>query len=163
MAANRRAREHGGADLGECFAAASRIREPDAESWFDAWSELGAAVLVDAEKSLAEGHRTSARAANLRASDYFRASYTFLIGTPVHPRVVDAYRRQRAAFQSAIGLMRPSAQCVAIPYPGAALHGYLFRAADDEEPRPTLIISGGYDRTAAESYFFSGAAAVARG
>jgi len=59
--------------------------------------------------------------------------------------------------------MRPSAQRVAIPYPGAALHGYLFRAADDEEPRPTLIISGGYDRTAAESYFFSGAAAVARG
>jgi hypothetical protein len=56
----------GGADLGESFAAARRICEPDAESWFDAWSELGAAVLVDAEKSLAEGHRTSARAANLR-------------------------------------------------------------------------------------------------
>jgi hypothetical protein len=42
------------------------------------------------------------------------------------------------------------------------LHGYVFRAVDDRAPRPTLIGNGGYDSTAEESYFFSGAAAVAR-
>jgi hypothetical protein len=27
----------GGAEIGECLAAARRIREPDAESWYRAW------------------------------------------------------------------------------------------------------------------------------
>jgi len=153
----------GGAEIGECFAAARCIRETDAQSWFDVWSELAAGVLTGAETSLAQGHRTSALSAYLRASNYFRASYTFLIGSPVDPRVVDAYRRQRDAFESAVVLMKPSAQRISIPYGNTALHGYLFRAADDEQPRPTLIITGGYDSTAEEAYFFSGAAAIARG
>jgi pimeloyl-ACP methyl ester carboxylesterase len=153
----------GGAEIGECFAAARRIREPDAQSWFDVWSELAASRLAEAEKSLAQGHRTSALASYLRASNYFRASYTFLIGTPVDPRVVDAYRRQRDAFESAAELMKPIAERIAIPYGKAMLHGYLFCAADDQKPRPTLIITGGYDSTAEEAYFFSGAAAITRG
>jgi pimeloyl-ACP methyl ester carboxylesterase len=153
----------GGADIGECFAAASRIRELDGESWFHAWSELGQGVLAEAEQSRAGGHRVSALAAYLRASNYFRAAYTFLIGTPVDPRVVESYRRQRAAFEAAAALMQPAAERIAIPYGDATLHGYFFRAVDDSAPRPTLIITGGYDSTAEETYFFSGAAAVARG
>ena len=153
----------GGADIGECFAAARGIRELDAESWFDAWSGLGAGILAAAEQSRAGGHRASALAGYLRASNYFRAAYTFLIGTPVDPRVVDCYRRQRAAFEAAAALMFPSAERIAIPYENTALHGYFFRATDDSGPRPTLIITGGYDSTAEETYFFSGAAAVARG
>ncbi len=153
----------GGADIGECFAAARNIREPDAESWFHAWSELAAGVLAEADKSRTQARRTSALVAYLRASNYFRAAYTFLIGAPVDPRVIDTYRRQRAAFESAADLMKPSAERIAIPYGGRTLHGYLFRAADDNKPRPTLIITGGYDSTAEELYFFSGAAAVARG
>jgi pimeloyl-ACP methyl ester carboxylesterase len=153
----------GGAEIGECFAAASRIREPDAESWFRAWSELAEGVLAGAERSQAEGRRISALSAYLRASNYFRAAYTFLIGAPVDRRVIETYRRQRAAFEAAVALMRPAAEPISIPYNGAALHGYFFRAADTATPRPTLIINGGYDSTAEEGYFFSGAAAVARG
>jgi pimeloyl-ACP methyl ester carboxylesterase len=153
----------GGADIGECFAAAGRIRERDAESWFDAWFDLAAGVLTEADRSRQAGRRESALAAYLRASNYFRAAYTFLIGAPVDPRVVDAYRRQRAAFESAAGLMRPTAERISIPYAGRSLHGYLFRWADDPKQRPTVIIVGGYDSTAEEAWFFSGAAAVARG
>lgn len=153
----------GGADIGECFAAAGRIREPDAESWFNAWSDLAAGVLAEAERSRTQGRRVSALSAYLRAANYFRAAYTFLIGTPVDPRVVDAYRRQRAAFENATGLLQPSAERVVIPDADRSLHGYLFRAADDNQRRPTLIITGGYDSTAEEAYFFSGAAAIARG
>jgi len=153
----------GGAELGECFAAARRIREPDAESWFRAWSELGENVLAGAERSRSEGRRISALGGFLRASNYFRAAYTFLIGVPLDPRVVASYRRQRAAFEAAAALMSPVGERIAIPYGDARLHGYLFRAAEDAAPRPTLIINGGYDSTAEEAYFFSGAAAVARG
>jgi pimeloyl-ACP methyl ester carboxylesterase len=99
----------------------------------------------------------------LRASNYFRAAYTFLIGSPVDARVVETYRRHRAAFENAARMMSPSAERIAIPYAGALLHGYLFRASADGAPRPTLIVNGGYDSTAEEAYFFSGAAAVARG
>jgi len=56
----------GGAEVGECFAAARRIRHPDAESWFHASSGLGAAVVAGAEKSLANGRRASALGAYLR-------------------------------------------------------------------------------------------------
>lgn len=153
----------GGADIAECFAAARQIGEPDAERWFLAWSQLADAVAAEAEKSAASNHHVSARAGYLRASNYYRAAYTFLIGAPLDQRVVESYRRQRAAFGSAVALMTPTAERVSIPYAGTMLHGYLFRASDDGQPRPTLIINGGYDSTAEEAFFFSGAAAVARG
>jgi predicted alpha/beta-fold hydrolase len=153
----------GGAEIGECFAAARQIREVDADSWFNAWNGLAESVLAEADASRANGHPVSAHSSYLRASNYFRAAYTFLIGAPVDPRVVANYRRQRAAFESAVGLMHPAAERIAIPYAGASLHGYLFGAAHDRAPRPTLIVNGGYDSTAEEAYFFSGAAAVARG
>jgi hypothetical protein len=153
----------GGAEINECFAAASRIREADAESWFRAWCQQAEDVLSAAEESRKNGRRVSALGSYLRASNYFRAAYTFLIGAPVDPRLIDAYRRHRVAFEQAAALMLPAALPISIPYPDAALHGYLFRAADDGARRPTLIVTGGYDSTAEETYLFSGAAAVARG
>ncbi len=145
----------GGADIGECLAAANQIQEPNADSWFAAWNTLAENILAEANPRAPSSY--------LRASNYFRAAYTFLIGAPVDPRVVHTYRRHRAAFAQAAALMTPAAEPIAIPYAGTSLHGYLFRAADDLTPRPTLIVNGGYDSTAEEAYFFSGAAAVARG
>jgi len=153
----------GGADIGECLAAARQIGEPDAERWFAVWSRLADGLADGAKESEAQGHHVSARSAYLRASNYYRTAYTFLFGAPVDPRVVDTYRRQRTTFEAAVALMTPMAERISIPYEGTRLHGYLFRASDDGRPRPTLIINGGYDSTAEEAYFFSGAAAVARG
>ncbi|HVJ55808.1 MAG TPA: alpha/beta fold hydrolase [Aliidongia sp.] len=152
----------GGADIGECYAVAGRIAGADPESWHLAWSSLAERLQAEAEASLAAGCRASAFAGFLRASNYFRAAYTFLIGTPVDPRVVEGYRRQRSSFGAAAALMAPKAERIAIPYGGKSLHGYFFRAAGGG-PRPTLIVNGGYDSTAEEAYFFSGAAAMARG
>jgi hypothetical protein len=152
----------GGAEVSECFAVARQIREPDAESWFNGWYALAEAILAGAEKSRASGRRVSALGAFLRASNYFRAAYTFLIGAPVDLRVVDAYRRHRAAFEAAVALMFPTVERITIPYGDATMHGYLFRAGEDGVPRRTFIINGGYDSTAEEAYLFSGAA-VARG
>lgn len=153
----------GGADVGECFAAARATREVDAESWFAAWSGIAERLLADAERCRAQGRRVSAISTYLRASNYFRAAYTFLIGTPVDARVVDSYRLQRNAFRAAATLMEPPAEDIGIPYEDRTLHGYFFSPPGAEGPRPTLIVNGGYDSTAEESWFFSGAAAVARG
>jgi len=154
---------YGGAELGECLAIASHIRELDAESWFAAWATAAERLQGLADGSLARGHAESARGAYLRAANYWRAAYTFLIGAPVEPRVVSAYRRQRAAFQAAAALMTPKAEQIEIPYEGKRLPGYLLRAGESSNARPTLIVNGGYDSTAEEGYFLSGAAAVARG
>jgi pimeloyl-ACP methyl ester carboxylesterase len=153
----------GGAEIGECLAAAALIREPDGESWFRAWNGLAERLLVAAEASRAAGRLVSARTVYLRAANYFRAAYTFLMGRPVDPRLVAAYRAQRAAFAAAAALMQPAAEPIAIPYEGKLLHGYFLSAATDGARRPVLIVNGGYDSTTEETYFFSGAAALARG
>ena len=61
----------GGAELGECFAAARQIREADAASWFHMWYELATRIFAEARKSGADGHTTDSprhAVANLRAS-----------------------------------------------------------------------------------------------
>jgi pimeloyl-ACP methyl ester carboxylesterase len=154
---------YGGSELGECLAIAGQIRELDAESWHAAWAEAAERLHSLADQSLARGRIESARGAYLRSANYWRAAYTFLIGAPVEARVHSAYRRQRAAFQAAAALMTPAVERIEIPYERTYLHGYLLRGAESSEARPTLIVNGGYDSTAEESYFMSGAAAVARG
>jgi pimeloyl-ACP methyl ester carboxylesterase len=154
---------YGGAEINECFTAARGIRELDGESWYKAWNDLATRVCSEGDASLAAGRKVSALGSYLRASNYFRAANCFLVGTPIDPRLVDAYRKHRKAFEAAVALMEPKAERIAIPYEGKVLHGYLFRASHDAAPRPTLLITGGYDSTAEEGYFFSGAAAVARG
>ena len=156
-------RSYGGAEVVECFAAARRIKEPDAQSWFDAWYFFAEAVFAEANKSRAGGRPVSALGGYLRASNYFRAAYTFLFEALIDSRLVDAYWRHRSAFENAVDLMTPSAKRITIPFGDGELHGYLFRAANKNVWRPTLILNGGYDSTAEETYLFSGAAAVARG
>ena len=154
---------YGGAELGECLAIAGQIRELDAGSWYVAWASAAERLQTLADRSLSHGRVESARGAYLRAANYWRAAYTFLIGAPAEPRLISAYRRQREAFQAAAALMTPKVERVEIPYEGARLPGYLLRGGESSEARPTLIINGGYDSTAEEGYFLSGAAAVARG
>ncbi len=154
---------YGGADIAECVVAGKAIRELDAESWYQAWYGLAELTAAAARAAEAAGHRVSAREAWLRASNYFRTAYCFLIGAPVDPRVVDCYRRQRDAFAAGAALLAVPPTRIAIPYEGTMLPGLFFRTGSERGPRPTLIITGGYDSTLEETYFFSGAAALARG
>jgi alpha-beta hydrolase superfamily lysophospholipase len=152
----------GGADLGECLAIAGAVREPSADSWHDAWTAAAERIMQAGEASLAAGHEISAHAAFLRASNYFRGAYIFLMGPARDPRLTTAYRRQRAAFERAMTTRPGWGESVAIPYEGRALRG-LFFAVPADGPRPTVILNGGYDSTAEEAYFYSGPAALARG
>jgi pimeloyl-ACP methyl ester carboxylesterase len=152
----------GGADVGECLAAAAAIQEPNIETWRDAWLKLAERVATEAEASLAAGHRESAHTGFLRASNYYRTAYIFLFGPGPDPRLVEAYRRQRHTFEQAIVARSGWGERIAIPYQGRALHGYFF-AAPGAAPRPAIILNGGYDSTAEEAYFYSGPAALARG
>ncbi len=154
---------YGGADIGECLATAARVRGTDLTSWHDAWLAAAAAALALAERELAAGQTETARLAFWRASSYFRTSGVMLMGTPADPRLADVSRRQTDAFRRGAALLAAPPQILQIPYEGTTLPGYFFPADDGQQRRATVILTGGYDGTAEELYFFNGAAALARG
>jgi alpha-beta hydrolase superfamily lysophospholipase len=154
---------YGGADIGECVATARSITEGDFESWHAGWKATAERVYDTAQASRDRGHPVSAREAYLRAASYFRASFIFLYGSPVDPRLVEAFDRQAEAFRQAAARLPFPAEPVAIPYEGTTLPGYFYRVDESGAPRPTLITMGGYDSTVEEQYFFGAAAALRRG
>jgi pimeloyl-ACP methyl ester carboxylesterase len=154
---------YGGADAGECLAVAERIDKVDAVVWHREWSALASRLFDEAAASEAAGERVSARAAFLRASNYFRTSGLFFLGNPVDPRLSESHRREVESFRRGAALLEIPPEIVEIPYEGASLPGYFFRASADDSPRPTVILTNGYDGSAEELYFTNGAAALARG
>lgn len=154
---------YGAADFGECVATASRISGTDLTAWHDEWAATASRVRDLAIASEAAGETVSARSAYFRASNYFRTAGLFAMGSPVDPRLVEAHRLEVDSFRRGAALLDPPPRIVSIPYEGSSLPGYHFRAANDAEPRPTLILVNGYDGTAEELYFTNGAAALQRG
>jgi pimeloyl-ACP methyl ester carboxylesterase len=144
---------YGGADVGECLSTARRITEGDDDSWYREWWATADRVDAAAKASEAAGHLVSAREAHLRASNYYRTAYSFLFRVPVDQRAVAALNRHRESFRQAIALNGPPGEVVSIPYEGTTLPGYFFRAEETADPRPTLLVTGGYDGTSEESYF----------
>jgi alpha-beta hydrolase superfamily lysophospholipase len=154
---------YGGAELGECLATASRIKERDLLSWFDEWSKTAESAARLGELHASRGDTESARLAFLRASNYHRNAGVMLYGTPLNPRLVESNTRQTDAFRRACELMPIPPQVIEIPYEQTVLPGYFFAAAGDARPRPTVILTGGYDGTCEELYLWNGVAALARG
>jgi alpha-beta hydrolase superfamily lysophospholipase len=154
---------YGGADVGECLAAAGRVHGTDLTGWHDAWASAARSALAVAEGALDAGQTESARLAFWRSSSYFRTAGVMLMGTPLDSRLVQSNVAQTEAFRRGAALLRLPPEIIAIPYQDTTLPGYFFRAAPGPEPQATVILTGGYDGTAEELYFFNGAAALARG
>jgi hypothetical protein len=152
-----------GSDVGEVLHAVASVRGTDLGSWHAAWTAQADRVLELADAELAAGRAESARRAVFRACTYDRTAGGMLMGTPVGPRLVASYRRQTESFRRGAALLPMPPELVAIPYEGTTLPGYFLRATDDPSPRRTVILVNGYDGTAEELYFWSGAAALARG
>ncbi|HEX3874372.1 MAG TPA: alpha/beta fold hydrolase [Solirubrobacteraceae bacterium] len=155
-----------GADLGECLQAAQAaqaVRGVDLDAWHDAWVALAERVAALARAEQQAGHLVSARSAYLRASTYFRTAGVMLFAVPVDPRQVTCNLRQTEMFRLAAALMRAAPEVLEIPFEDASLPGYFIRPDGDPRPRATVVLTGGYDGTCEELYFYSGAAALARG
>lgn len=144
---------YGGADVGECLSTARRIQEGDDDGWYREWLATADRVYAAAETGRQAGHLVSAREAFLRASSYYRTAFIFLYRAPVDPRAVAALDRHREAFGLAAALHTPPIEPVAIPYEDTTLPGWFYRVDGSGTPRKTLLVTGGYDGTAEESYF----------
>jgi hypothetical protein len=116
---------YGGADIGECLAAAGRARGTDLTSWHDAWISAAASALAVAEGELDAGRTESARLAFWRSSSYFRTAGVMLMGTPLDPRLVQSNAAQAEAFRRGAALLALPPRDHPDPLPGHHAAGLL--------------------------------------
>jgi dienelactone hydrolase len=149
-----------GADIGECFETTSRIKEGDRSSWYEAWIKTADRMKADAEESLKGGHKSSARRAYMRASNYYRAAEFYVRDDPKDPRSLRGWQSSHDCFAEAARLSDPPFEAVEIPYEDTPLPGYFFRVDDSGKQRPTVITMTGMDGYQEETYFGVVAAAL---
>ena len=112
---------------------------------------------------LASNSASARRLAYWRASSYYRTAGVMLIAAPLDPRLVESSHLQTATFQRGAALMEQPPEIIEIPFEDTTLPGYFFAVDDSERSRATVILTGGYDSTKEEGYFYNAAAALARG
>ncbi|MFJ5812188.1 alpha/beta fold hydrolase [Streptomyces sp. NPDC093093] len=155
---------YGGSDLGEVLATVRNIGEGDEEAWLREWKATAERVHTIGSRSLAAGHRVSAREALLRASNYYRTAEFYRRDDPANdPEVKHLSSLSRETFAAAAALMDTPVEAVTIPYEDTSLPGYLFLVDESGAPRPTVIFTSGFDSTLEEAYFAVAAAALRRG
>lgn len=152
-----------GADIGECFETAGRIKESDRDSWYEAWTKTADRMKSDAEESVKGGHKDSARRSYMRASNYYRAAEYYVRDDPRDPRSLQGWQSSHDCFAEAARLSDPPFEAVEIPYEGTTLPGYFFLADDSGRRRPTVITMTGLDGYLEECYWSVAAAALERG
>ncbi|HWV35909.1 MAG TPA: hypothetical protein VNZ55_09750, partial [Thermomicrobiales bacterium] len=152
-----------GSDIGECFAAAAKVKDGDPDSWTAAWAELADRVHGIAETSDAAGHRISAREAYLRASNYYWAATFFSDGTSDPSQFVPTWEKHRASWEAFIARLDIPVETIEIPYEDTTLPGYAFTVDASDTPRPWIILNNGSDGTMADMWGQGGAAALRRG
>lgn len=151
------------ADLGEVMATAARTKSGDYDSWFNEWSATAQVALELGDAALRGGHVVTARKAFLRASEYWRQSFFFLRHDIDDQRLQHAWQQHRSAFRAALPLLDCHAVATEIPFDGVSMTGYLFRPADADTPRPTVLAPCGFDSTAEAGYVATGYMALPRG
>jgi len=143
----------GGAQFSEVYETATRIREGDRDSWYEAWSVTAGRVEGLAQDAEGAQHHVSARSLYQRATQYWRMADFFLL--PDDVRRLPAYERSLACFAAAGRYFKPPLERVEIPYEGASLPGYFFSGGGSARGQrcPTVVFFGGGDSTAEELYF----------
>lgn len=141
-----------GIETGEAFYAASRIKDGDAASWQEEWYNLGLRAGSRGEKSLAGGHRVSARDQFQRAANYIRISLVSML--PTDARFKERALKMRGILKKAGPLFDPPLEYFEVPFEGTVLPGYFRKAAAGTKPEKTLIMIGGGETFAEDLFFY---------
>jgi len=150
-----------GCETGEAFYTAANIKDGDAASWQEQWIKMAERVEARGEKSLAAGHKASAREQLLRASNYYR--FGLMAMMPDDPRLKTLGAKSRAAMKKAGALFDPPLEYFEVPFEGTVLPGYFRKAKNDSVPRKTLLMLGGGETFAEDLVFYIMPQAIERG
>jgi dienelactone hydrolase len=153
--------QEGGGAITECFRTAARISPHDNESWYSAWLQAADRNRLAAEDLFAQNRRLSARAAWLRACNYYRSA-EFMLDAEDERRL-PTFDRCEQCFQRAAKLFDPPIETMKVPFEGSLLHGYFMTPTVGTRPWPTVIAFGGLDSFKEEVYFMVGKGLVERG
>jgi pimeloyl-ACP methyl ester carboxylesterase len=100
----------------------------------------------------------------LRASEYRRQSYFFLRHDLADERVQSGYLGHRDLFRRASIHLPFGVEAISVQFDPVPLNGYLFRPAGaDDQPRPTVLMPGGFDGTCEEMFKYGAHSALALG
>jgi len=157
----------GGADIGECIATATTIKDSDFQSWQHAWFLLATKIAAIGDKAIRENNSVSAYQAYLRAASYYRAAFFFLRDSHTNATLHDYLTKQTACFQRAMSLATGyTCTPIEIPYQDKLLPGYWYKPHNqrfNETDAPLVIITHSYENTAEEMHNAGALAAVKRG
>ncbi len=100
--------------IGECFYAASQIKDGDPESWYAAWTAIAQRVESQATLALEKGHCVRAREGYLRAFTYYQSAAIFI--RPRGSRGRDAWQKAQWCFRQAAAQFSLPIEPIQIPY-----------------------------------------------
>jgi len=154
-----------GADVGEIEAIANDVTSESDDAYYDAWYEHAKRHRAKADEAEQQGKTHTARYHHMRAAVYASVSYKLLFGTPVDPRLVDAFELQMSSFSRAMALLDPPAEPLDVSLDGNQLVVLFLRAngAAQGERRPTIVMVNGYDASVSDMYLAMGLQALTRG
>ena len=155
--------QYGGADAGEILSTAARIHDGDFESWFREWYATADRVRAIGDKCAEDGNTVSARAAYLRAANYYGAANNMVDGSDDPSRVVPTWKEHLVCWDQFCSLLTPPAEKVEIPYQDTPMPGHFFRPAETGGPWPTIIFNNGSDGPNSAMWSSGVAGALARG
>jgi len=152
---------NGGAEVGEAFYAASRIKDGDAASWQQEWFELAQRVEARGRKSLAAGHKVSARLQLTRAAYYYRTSLVSMLGD--NPEFAKRGQKLRALMREGGALFDTPLEYFEVPFEGTKLPGFFWKAPHAKGPTKTLLMIGGGETFIEDLFFYIAPQARERG
>lgn len=156
---------YGAGEAGEVLATVNAINQAGAsyQTFTDAFLPLARRVERIASDALAAGHKASARAAFLRAAQYYDQALFFILGARTPDQEAAVYRDMQRQWNAAAQLFEPPFVPVSIPYENTTLPGYFLAAKRGMGRRPTVIVMNGSDAQNVDTYAYGGAAAIERG
>ncbi|TID03856.1 20-hydroxy-prefusarin hydrolase FUS2 [Colletotrichum higginsianum] len=149
----------GGCDVAEFLEAVGEIKKHDPESWYRAWWRQASRASQAAADAGLRGLAPLARAAYLRAANYYRAAPYMLPTTD--RRVVKCAELSAEHFEKATQFMEGRVLNMTFHLGNIAIPGRLFLPPESKRLRgnqktPLLINCGGADSTMEELYFVFG-------
>jgi alpha-beta hydrolase superfamily lysophospholipase len=155
---------YGAADAGEVDLLVSQVKDGDDQSFFEACAAVARARIDEGDAAVVAGHTETAYECYMRGALWLAIAYHPLYGSPVDPRLTDAFHLQMQTFEKALRLGVVRAEPVEVPYESTKIPAWFLRSpGHEDERRPVVLVGGGWDSTMTENHFGFGMAALARG
>lgn len=154
---------YGAADIAEVLDAAGKIAPGDFESWTEVFRTLAENVEASLEAGPAKPTDTSIREVMFRAASYWRTADFFIHGNVEDPRIRQFWAAQTRCFDAAIARLPVPGVRFEVQMEGARVPGTFYRASEDAEALPTLMLFNGFDGSQEEMAHVTGFSALDRG